>query len=166
MSASRNLTGKQFGPKIQELFHLMDTIKDWEQYVPLESIRVVKKLYELKNMTDTSEELDMKYVTVREHCLRAARRIKEKKLDYLRDGRSQLAQRLFDLMDREGWQTGLTEYEIALAEKFREVKSFYELARQLNLVPGNIAATLYGSTQKLGVISKIERNFKLKQKVI
>ena len=160
MSAMRNLTGKQFGPKIQELFHLMETVKDWEQYVPLESIRVVKRLYELKNMTDTSEELEMKYVTVREHALRTARRIKEKKLDYLRDGRSALAQRLFDLMDRDGWERGLTENEIMLAKRFREVKSFYELARQLELVPGNIAATLYGSTQKLGVIHKIERNFK------
>ena len=77
MSATKNLTGKQFGPKIQELFRLMETVKAWEQYVPLESIRVVKKLYELRNMTDTSEQLDMKYVTVREHALRAARRIKE-----------------------------------------------------------------------------------------
>ena len=164
MSATKNLTGKQFGPKIQELFRLMETVKAWEQYVPLESIRVVKKLYELRNMTDTSEQLDMKYVTVREHALRAARRIKEQKLDYLRDGRSALAQRLFDLMSKDDWKIGLTEQEVMLAEKFREVKSFYELGRQLDLVPGNIAATLYGSTQKLGVINKIERNFKMIKK--
>ena len=164
MTVNRHLTGKQFGPKIQELFSLMETVKDWEQYVPLESIKIVKKLYELKNMTETTGFFNMKYVTVREHALRASRRIKEKKLDYLRDGRSTLALRLFGLMEQEDWRDGLTEYEVKLAEKFHEVKNFYELGRQLDLVPGNIAATLYGSTQKLGVINKIEKHFKQIQK--
>lgn len=156
----RNLTGKQFGNKIKELFELIETTPDWDKYVSDQTAEIVKTLYANKNMNDTLDQLDVKYTTARAHLIRAIERIKEQKLDYLRAGQSKMAQRLFNLMDKPDWEKALTEQEIVLATKFKEKKNFYEVGRELNVAPGNIAATLYGSTQKLGVIGKIEKQKK------
>lgn len=159
----KQLTGKQFGGKIKELFLLIEKVPDWDKYVSEQTAVIIRTLYSNKNMNDTLEQLDMKYTTVRAHLTRAIDRIKEQRKDYLRDGRSELAQRLFALMDNPEWTKSLTDYEKVLAEKFKEKKNFYEVGRELNITPGNIAATLYGNTQKLGVIGKIEKQ-KIKQK--
>lgn len=156
MPVTRNLIGNQLGSKVQELFKLIEQTPNWEMFVSDQTEHVVKTLYKHKNMTDSLEELGMKYTTARAHLLRAIERITEHKVDFLRKGESKQAQQLFSLMDSiPCWENIVTEREAMLAKKFRKVKSFYELGRELNQSPGNIAATLYGSTQKMGVVGKL-----------
>lgn len=158
MPVQRNLTGKQFGSKIKELFDIIENTPDWEYYVSNKTKDIIKTLYENKNMTDTLEQLDLKYITARSHIIRAIDRISNKRTDHLRKGKSQSAQELFELMENQNWKEGLTEKEILLAENYKHYKNFYEVGRQLNLAPSNIAITLYGSNQKCGVIEKIKKN--------
>jgi DNA-binding CsgD family transcriptional regulator len=160
MPIVRNLTGEQFGKKIKNLFELINQEKNWEQYVSEKTALIVKTLYKNMNMTETLEELEIKYPTARAHILRALDRIENHKLDYLHKGQSEQAQKLFKLMNSEDWETVLTDNEVLLAKNFKELKNFYEVSRKLNVKPGNIAATLYGSTQKLGVIFKLEQHNK------
>lgn len=157
MPTKRNLTGKQLGDKVHDLFELIEETPNWEKYVSSQTEKVVKTLYRTKVMKNTMEELDMKYTTVRAHLMRARDRIGKKKVDYLRDGESKLSRKLFQLMESDKWRNCLTEHEVLLAEEYRKEKNFHEVARKLDLTPGNIAATLYGNTQKRGVISKIEK---------
>ena len=163
MPITRNLTGMQFGKKIHQLFALMDKTPDWEQYVSEDAEKLIKTLIEKKNMTEVMEMYDMKYVTLRENLLRASRRIEARKKNYLRNGQSELAQELFELMDRPNWEIVLTDNEVFLAKSFKSAKNFYALARELDLKPGNVAATLYGSNQKLGVIGKLKRFYNLRK---
>lgn len=158
----RNLTGNQFGSKIKELFTLIEATKDWEKYVAPQTAEVVNTVYDLKNMAEALDKLDMKYTTARAHLMRALERIGNKKLDRLRDGLSRQAQRLLDLMEDENWKDGLTDREVEVAEMFHDTKNFYEAARQLDISPSSVAITLYGSTQKLGVVNKIKRNLSKK----
>lgn len=158
----RVLTGNQFGSKIKELFTLIEKTDNWEQYVAPQTAEVVNTVHDLKNMTEALEQLNMKYTTARAHLMRALDRIENKKLDRLRDGLSRQAQKLLDLMENDEWKDGLTDREIEIAEMFRETKNFYETARQLAIQPSAVAITLYGSTQKLGVVNKIKRNLSKK----
>ena len=160
MPTKRNLTGLQLGSKVKELFKLIEETPNWEQYVAPLTKHVVEVLYQKGNMTDTLEELDMKYTTARAHLMRALERISSKKSDKLRGGKSRQSQQLLDLMTGMYWKNGLTNHEVNVAESFMREKNFYEVARQLNMKPGNVAITLYGSTQKLGVINKIKRQLK------
>lgn len=165
MPVKRTLTGKQFGGKVKELFQLVESTPDWEQYVSEQTATVVKTLYKNKNMTETLEELDMKYTTVRAHLLRAIERIETQKKNYLREGQSEQAQQLLTLMDKPDWKVGLTENEINLAETFKKVRNFYEVGRMLNIKPSNVAITLYGSNQKLGVVGKIQKRQRFLKKM-
>lgn len=158
MSVKRNLTGNQYGAKVKELFKLIEETDNWEQYVAPQTKEVVMNIYNKGNMTEALEEMGMKYTTARAHLMRALERITSRKLDGLRDGLSRQSIKLLDLMENESWKEPLTEREIELAEKFRETKNFYEAARQLNIPPSTVAITLYGSTQKLGVVNKIKRH--------
>jgi DNA-binding CsgD family transcriptional regulator len=161
MPTVRKLSGKQFGSKIKRLFELIEVIPNWEDYISDTSKIIIKTLYANKNMTQTLEELNIQYPKARAHIVRAIDRIENCKVDHLRQGLSQQAQELFKLMEDPDWRLCLTSNEVLLAEKFKECKNFYQVARELNLTPGNIAATLYGSTQKIGVINKIKQ-FKAK----
>lgn len=147
---------KQFGKKTRDLLNLIEVTPDWEQYVTDKTAEVVKKVHGNQSMKETIDELDMKYTTVRSHLLKAYDRISEKRTDFRRGGKSDLATELFELMNVEDWETFVTPYEAELAKQYKEVKNFYELGRKLNISPGNIAGTLYGTTQKIGVIGKIK----------
>lgn len=148
---------KQFGKKTRDLLNLIEKTPDWEQYVTDKTAEVVKKISDNQSMQGTMDEMNMKYTTVRSHLLRAYDRISEKRTDFRRGGKSDLAQELFDLMDNVSeWEIYVTPYEAELAKQFRDVRNFYELGRQLGISPGNIAGTLYGTTQKVGVIGKIK----------
>ena len=156
----RHLTGKQLGPKVKELFILVETIPNWEQYVSTNTENIVKLVYEKKNITEVLEQLSLKYVTVYKQLEHALKRIKEKKVDHLRQGCSVHAKHLFKLMESPNWEIGLTTQEVLLAKEFQEEKNFYAVGRKLNLIPGNIVATLYGNTKKIGVIKKLEKKLK------
>lgn len=158
MPVKKKLTGNQFGAKVKELFRVIENTEDWEKYVAPLTAKVVNEIHTRKNMTESLEKLNMKYTTARAHLMRALDRVRNKKLDRLRGGQSRQATKLLALMDNAGWENGLTDKEIEIAKTFRRTKNFYETGRQLNLEPSNIAITLYGSTQKLGVINKIKKN--------
>lgn len=147
----------QFGTKVNELFKLVELNPEWDKYVTRKTAAVVRTLIKTQSMTDTMNEFDMKYITVRAHILRAIERISNKDTEFKREGRSKQAKELFELMSTvPDWKIYVTDHEAELAEQFRDVKNFYELSRRIGLKPGNIAGTLYGTTQKIGVIAKIK----------
>lgn len=146
-----------FGAKVNELFELMETVEDWKKYVTSKTADICTYLYNCQSMNETMDHFDMKYITVRAHLMRAAERISDRRTDFKREGKSDQAQELFELMDTvEDWEEYVTEHEANMAKKFREVKNFYKLSEVLGVAPGNIAGTLYGTTQKMGVITKIK----------
>jgi hypothetical protein len=165
-------TNKLFGEKIREVFELMENTPDWEKYVTEKTANVVKYLKESQSMIDTEKKFSMKYITVRSHVLRAGERIKSRDSEFKHEGKSKLAKELFELMDTvENWEQYVTPYEAELAKKFKEVCNFYKLSTLLGMDKivldkngkekiisgaGNIAGTLYGTTQKIGVIGKIK----------
>lgn len=147
----------QFGAKVNELFELMETVEGWEKYVTTKTADICNYLYNSQSMNETMEHFDMKYITVRAHLMRAAERISNRRTDFKREGKSEQAQDLFKLMDTvENWEEYVTEHEANMAKEFRKVRNFYDLAKVLGVAPGNIAGTLYGTTQKMGVITKIK----------
>jgi hypothetical protein len=157
MPVTRKLTGKQLGSKIKELFKIIETTPNWEHYVSNKTERIVKIIYEKKNMTETLEILNMKYVTVYKQLERALERIKTKQVNYLRQGQSNKAQYLFKLMENPNWEKTVTEQEALIAKTFKEKKNFYVVAEELDLLPGNIAATLYGNKHRISVTKKLEK---------
>lgn len=160
MTAAREYN-KKFGKKILDLFKLINEDENWEKYVQPNTANVVKTMYKLQSFIDAERELDMKTTTIRSHLLRALSRIEEKKTDHKRDALGDLSIELFRLVDStENWKDYVTNHEVELVETYRDVKNFYEVARLLGLNEnnaGNIAGTLYGTTQKIGVIGKLRQ---------
>lgn len=153
----RKKTNNQFGTKVNELFELIEKNPDWDKYVTNSTAAIIRTLIKTQSMQDTMNEFDMKYVTVRANILRAIERISNKDTQFKREGKSKQAQVLFDLMDSTpDWKDFVTDHEAELAEHFRDIRNFYKLGRITGLAPGNIAGTLYGTTQKIGVIAKIK----------
>jgi DNA-binding NarL/FixJ family response regulator len=147
----------RFGSKVNKLFNLIDETDNWERYVSNKTVRIIKTLRKNQSMKDTLRELDMKYTTARAHLVRAIKRIKNKKTKYLRKGQSKKAQQLFELMETtSNWKEPLTDREVKLANFFKRYKNFHKVGRKLSLAPSNIAGTLYGNSQKLGVIGKLK----------
>ena len=135
----------------------METVENWEKYVTQKTANICKTLYDTQSMNETMEIFDMKYVTVRAHLMRAIERISDRRTDFKREGKSDQAQELFELMDTvPNWKEYVTDHEANMAEEFRKVRNFYKLSEVLGVAPGNIAGTLYGTTQKMGVITKIK----------
>ncbi|AEO93775.1 gp517 [Bacillus phage G] len=155
-------TNKRFGEKTLELFDLMEKTPDWEKYVSEKTGEIITFLKETQSMKETEDFFGeggepMPYITIRSHILKAIDRIKHKKTTFRQGGRSAKSKELFRLMEiTPNWEEYVTHYEAELAKKYREVKSFSKLGEELNIAPSNIAGTLYGSTQKLGVIGKIK----------
>lgn len=166
MATERNLTGKQLGPKVRELFELIESTPEWDKYVSTKTKEVVECVYKHKSMINATEELDIKYITARSHLMRALDRIKQKKTSSLRGAESTKAKMLFNLMDSYDWKKGLNKKEIEIAEAYREQKNLYQVGRILNIAPANVSGILYGNTQKLGIINKIIQNHKIDYKSI
>ena len=147
----------QFGNKTLELFELMENTENWEQYVTEKTANIVKYVKEHQSMNQACDYFDVGYPTIRSHILKAIERIKSKNTEFRRSGQSKLARELFSLMENTpNWEDSVTKYEAELAKKFKEVKNFYQLGKELNMAPSNIAGTLYGTSQKIGVINKIK----------
>jgi hypothetical protein len=150
-------TNKQFGQKVNELFDIIESTPDWDKYVTRKTAAVIRTLIKTQSMTDTMNEFNMKYITVRSHILKAIERISKKDTEFTRDGQSKQAKELFELMETiPNWTEYVTFHEAEIALCYKDVKNFYEVGRRLGLKPGNIAGTLYGTTQKIGVIAKIK----------
>ena len=148
---------KRFGQKTLRVLELMETVPEWEKYVTDKTAEVLKYLRETQSIEQTKTHFGMEYTTVRSHILRGIDRIENKKTYYRRNGQTELAQELFELMENTpNWEEYVTHYEAELAKNFKKVKNFYKLGKQLNIAPSNIAGTLYVTTQKIGVIGKIK----------
>lgn len=154
---------KKFGKKILDLFEVIQNDPNWEKYVTEKIANVIKVVYKNQNMIDSAIELNMPYITIRSHLIQATKRIRSKNTKFREVGEHALE--LFKLMDEtENWKDYVTNHEAELAEKFKEVKNFYEVARQFDLQAGNIAGTLYGTNQKIGVIKKIKQKIEQKNR--
>lgn len=148
----------KLGTFVLELFDLINEQEDWEKYLTPATVKTVKTIYETQSMNETCEILNMKYVTVRSHLIKAVDRISNKRTNFRRGGKSEHAQELFDLMDSvENWKSFVTDQEAMLAIKYREVKNFNELGRQLGLAASNIYNTIFGNTRLIGVVGKIKQ---------
>ena len=150
------MDNKRFGKKIYELLDIVKTTENWQEYVSEQTVTIINTLKTKNNIVEVLEELDIKYTTAHAHLIRAIKRIQEKDVEFLRDGKSPNAKKLFELMNTPEWQKSLTDKEVLIALAFRKYKNFYDCGKALKIAPSNIAAVLYGNSQKKGVIKKIE----------
>ena len=156
-------TINKFGKKMKELCDVVAAEPNWRNYVEGNTVTLIEDLFTIQNLTVVSEKHDLTYTNIRAKYLVALDRIKAKKTDRIRNGKSDKAQHLLSLLDStEDWELPLTEREITYAKLFKEHKNFYEVGRILNIPPSNIAGTLYGTSQRLGVVGKIEKYLSLK----
>ena len=157
MPVVRNLSGKQLGEKTRELIELVEQTLNWEEYVSEDCQVLIKTLIKNKNMTNTLEELDIKYPTARARIIRSIDRIKSKNTSFMRNARSEKAQELISLTEKNGWENNLTTYEIILVKEFKQLKNLYATGRKLNIKPSNVYGMLYGNSQKQGILNKIKK---------
>lgn len=151
-------TINKFGKKMKELCDVVATEPNWRDYVESNTITLIEDLFTIQNLKVVSEKHNLSYSNIRAKYLVALERIKAKKTDRIRNGKSDKAQHLLRLLESTSeWQLPLTEREIAYAELFKKHKNFYEVGRILDVKPSNVAGTLYGTNQRLGVVGKIEK---------
>lgn len=157
MPVTRNLSGKQLGEKTKELISLVENNEDWKEYVSEDCQILIKTLIKNKNMTDTLEELNIKYPTARARIVRSIDRIKSKNTSFMRNGKSKQAKELISLTEQDGWEKNLTNHEIKIVKEFKRLKNLYATGRELNISPSNVYGILYGNSQKQGIINKIKK---------
>lgn len=142
----------------------MEVVKkdeNWRDYVNTETVVLIEDLFKYQNLTIVAKIHNMKYISLRSKYLTACKRIKNKSKDYMRNGKSEKAQKLFGLINKlPDWKKGLTDTEILYTEKFLKLKNFHAVGKELNSAPSNIAGTIYGTTQRSGVMEKLEKNYK------
>lgn len=150
-------TYNRFGKKMKELIELVKVTKDWETYIEGSTVILINELLTMQNMGDIMAKHDFTYTKLRVKYLIALDRIKGKKKDRIRDGKSEKAKKLLDLIESNpNWKDCLTARQVKYANSFKEFKSFYEVGRQLNVNPSNVAGTLYGTNQRVGVLGKLQ----------
>lgn len=148
----------KFGKKMKELISLVESTENWEEYVEPNTVVLINDLIAKENISSVMEEHDLSYNNLRAKYLTALDRIKNNNKERIRNGGSEKARLLFDLVDSTAnWKSVLTNREIKYVESFKTHKNFYEVGRILNAKPGNIAGTLYGTSQRDGVIDKLKR---------
>ncbi len=151
-------TYNKFGKKMKELIELVKTTDDWEKYVENNTVCLINDLFKYQNLSVIMEKHNISYMNLRTKFLVAAKRIKDKDNIKIRSGKSKKAQHLFSLIESTpNWKDALTKTEIEYVTLFQKYKNFYAVARQLDLQPSNIAGKLYGTTQRTGVIEKLEK---------
>lgn len=155
-------TINKFGKKMKELCEVVAMEPNWRDYVEGNTVTLIEDLFTIQNLKAVSEKHDLTYTNIRAKYLVALDRIKAKKTDRIRNGKSDKAQHLLRLLETtDEWQLPLTEREIVYAELFKKHKNFYEVGRILNTQPSNVAGALYGTSQRLGVVGKIEKYISL-----
>ena len=144
--------------KTEELLTLVAATPDWRTYVGPITEEVVAVLLRERTLAKTANATSMRYTTVRAHVLLALERIKAQRTDFLRYGRSTMAQELWDILAQQpDWAQHLTSHEVAVVRSFIRHRNFYLVGAELGIKPSNAAAVLYGSTQKLGVVGKLRQ---------
>lgn len=151
-------TYNKFGKKMKELIKLIEEDSNWNKYVDSSTEKLINDLLEYKNMSIIMEKHKMTYGNLRAKYMVALRRISEKDTTKIRGGKSNKAIHLFKLIDSiPNWKEPLTENEILYIEKFKELKNFYAVSRELNVPPSNIVGAIYGTKQRVGAVRKIEK---------
>lgn len=151
-------TINKFGKKMKELCDVVAADPNWRDYVEGSTVTLIEDLFTIQNLTAVSQKHNLTYTNIRAKYMVALERIKAKKTDKIRNGKSNKARHLLELLEEtKDWEVPLTEREIAYATLFKQYKNFYEVGRILKTKPSNVAGTLYGTNQRLGVIGKIEK---------
>lgn len=157
MCNQNQTTINKFGKKMKELCEVVAAEPNWREYVEEGTVELIEDLFVIQNLSLVIEKHDLNYPNIRAKYLTALDRIKSKNTSKIRNGKSDKAKKLLDLIDgSDDWKTPLTDKEILLADLFRKHKNFYEVGRILDIKPSNVAGTLYGTSQRKGVINKIE----------
>lgn len=157
MSINKSSLENQLDKKVQELITLVENYKNWEEYVSEDCQILIKTIIKNKNVSDSLKELNIKYSTARARLIRSINRIKNKNTSFMRNAKTIKAKELILLTEKDGWQNNLTNYEIMIVKEFKQVKNLHETGRRLNMSPSNVYATLYGNSQKQGVLNKIKK---------
>ena len=151
-------TINKFGKKMKELCDVVAADPNWRDYVEGSTVALIEDLFTIQNLTAVANKHNLTYTNIRAKYIVALERIKNKKTDKIRNGKSDKAKHLLELLeDTKDWTVPLTDREITYATLFKEHKNFYEVGRILQTKPSNIAGTLYGTSQRLGVVGKIEK---------
>src|SRR3712207_728135 len=93
-------TVNKFGSKMVELMEVVKKDDNWRDYVNTETVVLIEDLFKYQNLTIVAKIHNMKYISLRSKYLTACKRIKNKSKDYMRNGKSEKAQKLFGLINK------------------------------------------------------------------
>ena len=151
-------TYNKFGKKMKQLIKTINDTENWKDFVEPKTIELIEDLFLMQNITEIMIKHNISYNNLRAKYLIALNRITNKNSTGIRQGKSTKATKLFDLINTTNdWESVLTDREIQYVNEFKKIKNFYEVGRELGVSPSNIAGTLYGTNQREGVTSKIEK---------
>lgn len=149
-------TYNKFGKKMKELIKVVNETEGWEEYVEDNTVILINDLLIIQNLGAIMIKHDISYTNLRAKYIVASERIKTQNNSRIRFGKSGKARQLLDLVSSTpDWMKALTDREITYVNAFQKFKSFYEVGRKLDVKPSNVAGTLYGTNQRVGVIGKI-----------
>ena len=148
--------GTKFETILKELCILIDNNPNWRDYVEEKSIKFLEAFYVTKDLNFVLSDGKISYGNFKAKVIASVDRIKNKNTSRIRNGKSDKAKKLLELLNQEGWKEPLTDREIMYAELFKKHKNFYTVGRLLDVNPSNVAGALYGTNQRKGVINKLE----------
>ncbi len=149
--------GTKFETILNELCDLIEKDPNWKNYVEEKSIKFLEEFYQTRDLKALINKGEISYGNFKAKVIVAVDRIKNKKTSRIRNGKSDKAKKLLELLSIDQWQAPLTEREILYASLFKKHKNFYEVGRVLDVNPSNVAGALYGTNQRKGVITKLEQ---------
>lgn len=147
----------KFELKLNELCILIENNKNWKDYVEEKNIYLLENYYQNRDINKVLTDGNISYGNFKAKALTSIDRIKNKNTNRIRNGKSEKAKKLLELLELDNWTSVLTEREIKYAKLFKDHKNFYSVGRMLNVNPSNVAGALYGTNQRKGVISKLEQ---------
>ena len=143
-------TSAKFGKKMKELIELVNSTENWEQYVDDDTKEKILSLQELNNISEVVKKHNTTYGCLRAKYMIALRRIREKDNTRLRNGKSNKAQELFNIIENNPhWREKLSKTEISHIELYMKLKNYYKVANELKRQPSNVYKTIYNALRKI-----------------
>lgn len=146
----------KFEMNLRDLCKLIENDSNWHNYVEEKNVKFLKDYYNHRDLSRVLSENNISYGNFKAKVLASIDRIQNKNTNRIRNGKSEKAKKLLELLEQEDWKTVLTEREIKYATLFKMHKNFYSVGRLLDVNPSNVAGALYGTNQRKGVINKLE----------
>jgi hypothetical protein len=151
-------TYNKFGKKIKELIELVHETQDWSKYVDDKTATLINQLLTVQNLSAIADNNKLTYSTLRSKYMVAIDRIKTRNDKFTRNGKSEKAQKLLNLIKATPeWEKALTKKEVEYVNLFIELKNFHKVAEAVDAEASNVAGKLYGTNQRAGVMQKIEK---------